>query len=184
MEDEGMRTRLLSDLRDAVPYIQRVVPERILGLPTLKFIEQDSKLTLRAKQMSDGTIRLLGLLAVIRQPVPPPVVVIEEPENALHWFAIKMFLQIAKEASQTSRFPSQIFLTSHSSTVVDDVLSLESQKRFHSKGFVSKRVNGSGTIQEAPSRVLKAIAENLGRPSEFLREGSFEDEPVQLTLIK
>lgn len=182
IEDKEMKARLLRDLRYAVPYIKGIAPERILGYTTLKFSEVDTKLNLRAKQMSDGTIRLLGLLAVLRQPTPPPVVVIEEPENALHSYALRMFIRIAKEASTANKFPIQVFFTSHSPTVVDEVLSIESQNEFGARGFVTKRSGGGATIEEAPSDVLRAISKNLGRPSDFLREGSFEDAPAQLDL--
>ncbi|MBI3586810.1 MAG: AAA family ATPase [Ignavibacteriales bacterium] len=177
IEDKTMRERLLRDLRYAVPYIEGIAPERILGYTTLKFSEKDSKIDLRAKQMSDGTIRLLGLLAVFRQPVPPPFIVIEEPENALHSYAVKMFIRIAKEASRVDKFRTQVFLTSHSPAVVDDVLSAESQNEFNVQGFVSKRENGAGTIKPAPEQVIKGIVKNLGRPSDYLREGSFDDSP-------
>ncbi len=182
IEQEVMRQTLLSDLRNAVPYIKDIVPERILTYTTLRFSEYDSKLDFRAQQISDGTIRLLGLLAVLRQAVPPPVVVVEEPENALHSYAVKTFLRIAKEVSVREKFPTQIFLTSHSSEVVDGVLSIDSQQKAPTQCFVTKRRKGAGTIEPVSSRVIRAIAKNLGRPSDFLREGSFEDMPVQLEL--
>lgn len=172
----------MRDLSYAVPYVSEITPERILGYTTLKFSEIDSKLDLRAKQMSDGTIRLLGLLAVLRQPVPPPVVVIEEPENALHSYAVRMFIRIVKEVSTNEKFPIQVFLTSHSTSVLDDVLGIDSTREVPTQGFVAKRKNGAGTIEPAPIEVLKAIAKNLGRPSDFLREGSFHDGP-QLELL-
>lgn len=182
IEDTQLRERILKDLREPVPYIQNIVPEKILGYTTLKFAEQDSGLELRAKQMSDGTIRLLGLLSVLRQPVPPPVVVIEEPENALHAYAIRMFLRIAKEVSEEDKFPTQIFLTSHSPAVVDNLLAIDSQQEFQTQCFVTRRVGGAGTIEAAPGSVVSAIAKNLGRPSDFLREGSFDDSPHQLEI--
>jgi len=180
IEDEHMRNKLLNDLRNAVPYIKDIVPERILTYTTLRFTEADSKLDFRAQQMSDGTIRLLGLLAILRQTVPPTVVVIEEPENALHSFAVRVFIQIAREVSAAQKLPTQIFLTSHSSSVLDAVLSLEGQSEAHAQCFVTKRRKGSGTIEPVSKAVIQGIAKNLGRPSDFLRDGSFEDLPDQL----
>jgi predicted ATPase len=182
IENKQIRERLLRDLKQAVPYIQGITPEKILSYTTLKFSEIDSRLDLRAKQMSDGTIRLLGLLAILRQPIPPPAIVIEEPENALHSFAVKMFIRIAMELSQSSRFPIQVFFTSHSPTVVDHVLALESQREFGTQGFVTKRMNGAGTIEPVAPEAMQGIAKNLGKPSDFLREGSFGDMPTQLQL--
>jgi predicted ATPase len=179
-EEEELRQELLEDLRNAVPYIHDIVPERILTYTTLKFSELDSKLDFRAQQMSDGTIRLLGLLAVLRQPVPPSVVVIEEPENALHSAAIKVFLNISREVSSSEKLPTQIFLTSHSPAVVDAVLNIEGMAETPTMCFVTKRKDGTSTIEAASSKVIQAIKKNIGRPSEFLRDGNFEDSPTQL----
>jgi AAA15 family ATPase/GTPase len=134
--------------------------------------------------MSDGTIRLLGLLAVLRQPVPSAVVVIEEPENAMHAYAIHHFLTVARRAAMANQFASQVFLTSHSPAVVDAVLSIEAMREtnFQTACFVTQRRPKKPSIVAAPESVMKAIAENLGRPSDFQREGSFGDEPAQLEL--
>ena len=80
LRDERTRERLLGHLREAVPYIQNIRPDRVLTFQTLRFTEQDTGSDFQLADMSDGTIRLLGLLSVLRQPVPPAVVVIEEPE--------------------------------------------------------------------------------------------------------
>ena len=183
IENRKMSERLLRDLRYAVPYIKGIAPERVLSHTTLKFSERDSKLNLRAKQMSDGTIRLLGLLSVLRQPVPPPVVVVEEPENALHSHAVRMFVRVVKEVSTSRKFPIQVFLTTHSPSVLDDVLKIETTREVATQGFVAKRKDGAATIEAAPEKVLQGIAENLGRPSDFLLEGSFEDGPQQLEFL-
>lgn len=183
LENENLKSSLLGSLRDAVPYIKDVGPERTLGVSTLKFSEIDSGLDFRAQQMSDGTIRLLGLLAVLEQPIPPPVVVIEEPENALHSYAVETFLRVCRAKSVSERFPTQVFLTSHSYSVVDEVFKIESQSEASTAGFVVRRSRGSGTIKPVPAAVMTGIAKNLGRPSDFLREGSFDDGPdLQLRL--
>jgi predicted ATPase len=184
LRDKRLQERLLSDLREAVPYIQNVQPDRVLTFQTLRFTEQDTGIELQLPEISDGTIRLLGLLAVFRQPVPPAVVVIEEPENAMHFYAIHHFLSVARRVAMSDQFPSQIFLTSHSPAVVDEVLSLESMREtnWQTACFIAQRRRGAPSIVSAPESVMKAIVQNLGRPSDFHREGSFGDEPTQLEL--
>jgi predicted ATPase len=177
LENTDLKQKLLGSLRDAVPYIKNVEPERAFGVSTLKFEELDSGLEFLAQQMSDGTIRLLGLLALLEQSVPPPVIVIEEPENALHSYAVETFLRVCRLNSVAEKFSAQVFLTSHSPAVVDEVFKIESQKEAPTGGFVARRLDGSGTINAAPPSVMLGIAKNLGRPSDFLREGSFEDGP-------
>jgi len=182
--DGQIRDRLLSDLQEAVPYIQDIQPSRVLTFQTLRFTEQDTGAEFQLPEMSDGTIRLLGLLAVLRQPVPPAVVVIEEPENAMHAYAIHHFLSVARRVAMADQFSSQVFLTSHSPAVVDEVLSVEAlrETNFQTACFVAQRKPGSPSIVPAPAEVMNAIAQNLGRPSDFQREGSFGDEPAQLEL--
>jgi predicted ATPase len=188
LKDPGLKRRLLADLREVVPYIESIEPDRMLTYQTLRFRESDQLGTggeFQLPEMSDGTIRLLGLLATLRQVVPPAVLVIEEPENALHSYAIQHFLRVVRQVATGKEFPSQVFLTSHSPAVVDEVLSLEAQHdtKQRTAGFVTQRKPGEPNIVKAPDAVMRGIAQNLGRPSDFLREGSFGDEPYQLPLL-
>ena len=184
LSDSYVRRQLLSDLQEAVPYIQDIQPDRVLTFQTLRFVEMDTGVEFQLPEVSDGTIRLLGLLAVLRQPVPPAVVVIEEPENAMHAYAVHHFLSVARRVAMAERFASQVFLTSHSPAVVDEVLSVEAMRETNTQTacFVTQRRPGSPSIVQAPESVMRGIAQNLGRPSDFQREGSFGDEPVQLEL--
>jgi AAA15 family ATPase/GTPase len=167
-----------------VPYIRDIQSDRVLSYQTLRFLEEDSGSEFQLAQMSDGTIRLLGLLTILRQPVPPAVVVIEEPENALHMHAVQSFLQVARRVAMADDFASQVFMTSHSPAVVDEMLSLDAMRETDGQTacFVTQRKSGQPNIVQAPASVMKAIADNLGRPSDFQREGSFGDEPTQLPL--
>jgi predicted ATPase len=184
LRDKRTGGRLLDDLREAVPYVQNIEPDRVLTFQTLRFSEQDTGVEFQLSEMSDGTIRLLGLLSVLRQPAPPAVVVIEEPENAMHAYAIHHFLEVSRRTAMGDQFASQVFLTSHSPAVVDEVLSLEAMRETNSQTacFVTQRRPSAPAIVPAPESVMKAIAQNLGRPSDFQREGSFGDEPAQLEL--
>jgi predicted ATPase len=184
LRDEGMRGRLLDDLQEAVPYIRDVRPDRVLTFQTLRFTEWDTGLEFQLPEMSDGTIRLLGLLALLHQPVPPAVMVIEEPENAMHAYAIDHFIGVARRVAMASQFASQVFFTSHSPAVVDAVLSVEAMRETKGQigSFVTQRRPRAPSIVPSPESVMQAIAQNLGRPSDFQREGSFGDEPAQLEL--
>lgn len=184
LRDATQRARLLKDLQEVVPYIEDVRPDRLLSLQTLRFLERDTGTEFQLPEVSDGTIRLLGLLAVLRQRVPPRVIVIEEPENALHAYAIHYILKVARQVAMSDRYPVQIFLTTHSPTVVDEVLSLEAMRETDNQTacFITQRKPGEPSIVPAPEAVMQAIARNLGRPSDFQREGSFGDDPVQPAL--
>jgi hypothetical protein len=69
-----------------------------------------------ADDVSDGTLRLLGLLVAALHPTPN-VSVIEEPENGLHPWAIDQFIDACRQASQSK----QIILTTHSPILIDRV---------------------------------------------------------------
>lgn len=186
LQETKIKNQLLNDLREAVPYIDNIQPDHMLTLQTLRFSEKDSGIDLQLPEMSDGTIRLLGLLAMLRQPVPPALVVIEEPENALHAYAVHHFLHVARQVAMSATFHSQLFVTSHSPAVVDEMLSIEAMQETDGQTacFVTQRqAQGGSTIAPAPDSVMRGIAQNLGRPSDFHREGSFDDQPRQLTIF-
>ncbi|WP_129673426.1 AAA family ATPase [Candidatus Chloroploca sp. Khr17] len=170
--------QLLAALQEVVPYIDEIKPDRLLNLKTLRFTERDTRVDFQLPEMSDGTIRLLGLFAVLLQATPPPVIVIEEPENALHLYAIQRFLQRVRDTATRRRNPSQIFLTTHSPIVLDEALGLDSQHDVEGgiACFVTQR-KGAKAIIPAPRAAMIGIAKNLGRPSDFQREGGFGDEP-------
>ena len=51
---------------------------------TVQVMLQEGNITVPAVRLSDGTLRYLGLLAILCHPTPPPLVCIEEPELGLH----------------------------------------------------------------------------------------------------
>ena len=72
-----------------------------------------------AVSLSDGTLRLLCLLAVLLDPAPPGLVCIEEPEIGMHPDAIRMVAELLVEAS--SRM--QLVVTTHSPALIDALTS-------------------------------------------------------------
>lgn len=72
-----------------------------------------------AQNMSDGTLRALGVLAALLQggkAKPPVLVGIEEPETALHPAASASLREVLIDASATT----QVLVTSHSPELLDD----------------------------------------------------------------
>jgi predicted ATPase len=65
--------------------------------------------------LSDGTLRLLLLLAVLKDPNPPTLVCIEEPETGLHPDAIRDVAELLIEASSRT----QVVVTTHSPALID-----------------------------------------------------------------
>lgn len=67
--------------------------------------------------LSSGTLRLLALLALLRDPEPPPVVFIEELENGLDPRTIGMLIEEIRSA--VTRGKTQVVATTHSPYLLD-----------------------------------------------------------------
>ena len=68
-----------------------------------------------ASRLSDGTLRYMALAAILLDPEPPPLVVIEEPELGLHPDLTLGIGRMLVEASQRM----QLVVTTHSTGLID-----------------------------------------------------------------
>lgn len=119
-----VRTRLRDALRRAYQQVDDVevsATERV----TIYMKEQGYEGVVPASRLSDGTLRWLGLLAILLDPSPPPLVALEEPELGLHPDLIATLAELLREASTRT----QLLVTTHSEALVsafsdhpDDVL--------------------------------------------------------------
>jgi predicted ATPase len=113
--------RLTSYLTAIVPEIKRVRRAPLGPKETLRFYQSvgGRDVMFPASSMSDGTLRALGALIASRQNngSAPSIVVIEEPETALHPGAVAALMDALHESSATT----QILVTSHSPDVLDHV---------------------------------------------------------------
>jgi predicted ATPase len=67
--------------------------------------------------LSDGTLRLLSLLAILKTPDPPPLICIDEPEVGLHPDWIKLVAELLESAAART----QIIVATHSPQLVSHV---------------------------------------------------------------
>jgi len=86
------------------------------GKVQVRLEEKHLNATIPLIRMSDGTIRWLALLAILLNPDPPPLVVIEEPELGLHPDMIHELGKLLVDASTRM----QIILTTHSDRLVEE----------------------------------------------------------------
>ncbi|MFL0276557.1 AAA family ATPase [Mycobacterium sp. SMC-19] len=80
---------------------------------SLSFKFSDSDRNWNANEMSDGTVQALALFVALFDE-RSPVLVVEEPENALHPWILRHFLDLCRGQSK-----KQILLTTHSPVVID-----------------------------------------------------------------
>ena len=72
--------------------------------------------------LSTGTLRLLALLALLRHPKPPPLIVVEEIENGLDPRSVHLIVEEIRNAVLSG--VTQVILTTHSPYLLD-LLTLE-----------------------------------------------------------
>lgn len=85
-------------------------------VPQFKFgLDKGSVRTFDPVQLSDGTLRIFGILLSLYQSPPPSLIVIEEPELSVHPRVLAMLADAFKEVSELT----QIIVTSHSPQLID-----------------------------------------------------------------
>ncbi len=105
-------------LESIVPGTIGVQPKKHGNKLTLEFKQDWAKkepVRFEAFNMSDGTLRILGLLTAVFQPQKPSLLVIEEPEATMHQGALGSILDVLRHAA---RF-MQVVVTTHSPDVLD-----------------------------------------------------------------
>lgn len=107
------RRRLLEALRVVYPGIEDV-DVRIEGGTAQVFLIERCGI-MPATRLSDGTLRYLSMLALLCDPAPPPLVVIEEPELGLHPDVLPALAELLTEASART----QLVVTTHTAALVD-----------------------------------------------------------------
>lgn len=119
---DGLQT-IQEYLQSIAPMVHGVKRKSIGPMETLEFRQEmaGAKHPWRflAQNMSDGTLRSLGVLAALLQggkERAPMVVGIEEPETALHPAASASLREVLEDASITT----QVLVTSHSPDLLDD----------------------------------------------------------------
>ncbi|MBQ7803063.1 AAA family ATPase [Rhodococcus sp. (in: high G+C Gram-positive bacteria)] len=93
----------------------------------LQFKERDLDRPWNSNEMSDGTVQTLALFVALFD-TRSPVLIVEEPENALHPWILRHFLSECREQSD-----KQIVLTTHSPVLLD-LMSPENIRLIWSKG--------------------------------------------------
>ncbi len=111
-EQHGDRLESIFDvLRRRVPRIERVLAEDMPdGRLLLQIKDAPFSHPVLARFASDGTLKMLAYLVMLYDPLPPPFIGIEEPENFLH---PRLLLELAEECrAATER--TQLVVTTHS----------------------------------------------------------------------
>lgn len=158
------RSELIDELSAIVPGIERVEVRRLADKVTLSF-SQDTGNGIReflAKQMSDGTLRAFGILLATLQERRPSLLVIEEPEIAIHLGALRTLVDILRQQSEQS----QVLITTHSADIIDS-LDIDSLRVVWSDA-------GASRISPVAQHSVDSVRNGLITPGELLRSDSLD----------
>ena len=98
-------------LSHILPDVERVDVERAED-GFLRLLVKEGGIDFSARVMSEGTLRLLGLLAIVQPHTPATVVGFEEPENGVHPARIGTVARVLENAGDAGAF--QVIVNTHS----------------------------------------------------------------------
>jgi predicted ATPase len=156
--------RICHLLGKVVPGVVSVEPQPFGQKETLKFSQQvadKKKWDFEALNMSDGTLRALGILLAVYQPQAASLIAIEEPESTIHPGATEILTDILLDGTNRS----QVVITTHSPDVLDNKKIVDSQI------LVAEAEEGIAHITPLPYNTREAIRQKLYSPGELLRNG-------------
>jgi predicted ATPase len=158
--------RLLSKV---VPGMRKVEPVSLGPKETIQFqqeIDEQRTWNFPALNMSDGTLRALGVLLALYQQPPPTLVAIEEPESTIHPAAVEVLVDIFKAMSSQA----QLLIATHSPDILDDKGIGDDQIR-----AVELR-QGRTIISTLDSTSREAIRQRLYSAGELMRIGELHPD--------
>ncbi|HEV2103995.1 MAG TPA: AAA family ATPase [Candidatus Acidoferrum sp.] len=174
--------RIEQYLEAVVPGIVSVEPRQLGPKETLLFrqrvVGDKNPWQFMASSMSDGTLRVLGVLVSALQAngklrATVPLVGIEEPELAVHPGATSVLLDALREASTRT----QVLLTTHSPDLLDN-------ERITPDMILSVSSNlGVTRIAEVDSATRASIRDRLYTAGELLRLGQIEPSSDALNRV-
>lgn len=121
---------IVLSLQSVLPALDNISVQSIAGLLTPLFLVKDSRggksHYFHVNQMSDGTLRILGLLVALYQNPRPATLALEEPELTVHPGVLQLIAEAIHEVSESS----QIIITTHSPDFLDyfepeDIIAVE-----------------------------------------------------------
>ena len=112
---------ILKDIAAKIPGIDRIDTERTSdGRLLLRFNDKGFEDPFYAQQVSDGTLKVFAYLLLLEDPMPPPFLCIEEPENGLYHKLLESLANQFREHAGQRRGGSQVFITTHQPYFVDE----------------------------------------------------------------
>jgi predicted ATPase len=170
--------RIREYMQTVVPSVQRVNRVQLGQMETVMFQQErigseSAPWKFHAQNMSDGTLRALGVLAALFQSNPdhrPSLVGIEEPETALHPAASAALREALGRAAEET----QVIVTSHSPDLLGDPdISAES--------LLAVETGSEGTrIAQVDEGARTALRDRLFSAGELLKMNQLTPDPADV----
>ncbi len=175
----------LNTLRTLEPVQFRAVEKAIHALiPRVEGIEvevnavgevelrlKEGGIAMPARLVSEGTLRMLGLLAVGGAKDPPTLIAFEEPENGIHPRRVELIARLLE--SRTHAGNSQFIVTTHSPILVDYLP--------NDSLFVCKRIGTQTSIEAFDSKQEQPFGELFRRQEIDGHLTDTEEEPTPVS---
>lgn len=109
---------IIETLQYVLPYARNMEPLITSELERTVYLQlREAEFKVPGWLLSTGTLRILALLAVLRHPTPPPLLVVEEIENGLDPRTISLLVEEIRSAVESGT--TQAILTTHSPYLLD-----------------------------------------------------------------
>jgi predicted ATPase len=118
--------------------------------------------------LSDGTLRMLGILIAVGQTRQLQLIGIEEPEATIHPGALAVLVDTLKAASSRT----QVVVTTHSPDILD-LVPIESVQ-------CVRLVRGQTVVTPPSPAALAAARESLMSPGELMRANALQPDETEL----
>ncbi len=125
--------KILDIMAKRVPGVTSVEPKLMDdGYLTLRFQDGSFKTPFLDRYVSDGTIKMFAYLVLLHDPMPHPLLCVEEPENQLY---PQLMAELAEEFRSYAHRGGQVFVSTHSpdflnATELDEVCWLVKKEGF------------------------------------------------------
>ncbi|MFY9825529.1 MAG: AAA family ATPase [Thermoanaerobaculia bacterium] len=184
--DGGNAASVLQQLARTSPSVVDRISELLTGvLPhkvSVRPLQLGQKLTLEFKQewgenqavmfdassMSDGTLRVLGILLAVFQETAPSLTLIEEPEATVHPGTLSLISDLLKIASDKT----QVIVTTHSPELLDAKWIEDRHLR------VVEWKEGESHVSGIATGARRALQEHLMGAGELFRSSALDSPPL------
>ena len=158
------RDALTNAMRQVLPILTEIRIESAGGfyVPVFRVKETESITghDLNMSQISDGTLRMLGMIAAFYQPKSPSKIAIEEPEQMIHPGLLPILIDSARDYLDNRDRNRQVFITTHSPNLLD---------LFKPESVIGATFeNGVSKFSRLSSRQMAIIREGLYTPGELM----------------